>query len=70
MADKQKEKHPHPQPAATTPAVPVAPEPHFHADAGALFQQDRSGSPRGRELSEGAANFASFAATIVKPEAE
>lgn len=38
--------------------------PVFAADAGAALQKDRSGSPRGRELTEGQANFASFSATI------
>lgn len=47
----------------------VTPAPVFVPDAGAAFQRDRSGSPRGRELTEGAANFASFSATLTK-EAE
>lgn len=70
MAEK-KEKHPHPQPAVVAPAAPVVEAPHFVADAGAAFARDCAGSPRGRELSEGQANFASFAATLAKPtEAE
>lgn len=49
-----------------TPPAPV-----LLPDAGAVFQQDRSGSPRGREITEGAANFASFSATLqALPEAE
>lgn len=47
------------------------PAPVFAPDAGAAFQRDRSGSPRGRELTEGQANFASFSATLQAPvEAE
>lgn len=48
---------------------PTAPQ--FAPDAGAAFQRDRSGSPRGREMTEGAANFASFSQAIrdAAPEA-
>lgn len=57
MAAKKKDEGT--EPAVSTPAAPA-----FLPDAGAIFQKDRSGSVRSRELTEGQANFASFSATI------
>lgn len=48
---------------APTDTPAVAPPLHV-ADAGALFQKDRSGDPRSQSDSEGKANFASFSALI------
>lgn len=57
---------------APEPVAPPKPKgPVFAADAGAVFQKDRAGDPRGRDVSEGAANFAAFSQSIrdaAKPE--
>lgn len=45
-------------------SIETPPAPAFLPDAGAVFQRDRAGSPRGRELTEGAANFDSFSQSI------